>query len=68
MLASDTLEHLPRVGPDQTASALQVEQWEASQEEFQQFLVDSRIVYQAFDEMVKKSEYNIFENTGLERV
>jgi hypothetical protein len=68
MLARDTLEHLLRVGPNQTASALQVEQWEASQEEFQQFLVDSRIVYQAFDEMVKKSEYNIFENTGLERV
>lgn len=33
-----------------------------------QFLVDSREVYAAFDEMVVKPENNIFENSGLERV
>ena len=33
-----------------------------------QFLVDSGEVYQSFDEMVVKPEYNIFENSGLERV
>ena len=55
-----TASHARRAG--------QVEQWEASQSEFMQFLVDSGAVYQSFDEMVVKPEYNIFENSGLERV
>ncbi|KAJ1481406.1 hypothetical protein T484DRAFT_1954368 [Baffinella frigidus] len=68
-MALHTFSQAPREGKvrDMTADTV-VEQWEASQSEFMQFLVDSREVYAAFDEMVVKPENNIFENSGLERV
>jgi len=64
-----TFSQAPKEGKvkDQNANTV-VNQWQTTKEDFMQFLVDSRVVYEALEEAVKKPGFDTFVNTGLERV
>lgn len=51
-----------------TSSNTQMEQWQTTKGDFLQFLVDSLVVYTAYEEVVQKPELARLRNSGLERV
>jgi len=64
-----TFSQAPREGKQKDASAnTVVDQWETTKEDYLQFLVDSKVVYEAFEKEVQRSGLEKFRNTGLERV
>jgi heme oxygenase len=68
-MALHTFSQAPKEGKvkDQSANT-QVEQWSASKEDYMQFLVDSKVVYAAFEEVCNSNDdLLLFRNTGLER-
>ena len=66
-----TKDQAPREGK-QEASALPIDQWNPKRSDFMQFLVDSRTVYDYFEnQLTNNQDYPMFlrfANTGLERV
>eukprot|EP00286_Rhodomonas_abbreviata_P016984 CAMPEP_0181323942 /NCGR_PEP_ID=MMETSP1101-20121128/20073_1 /TAXON_ID=46948 /ORGANISM="Rhodomonas abbreviata, Strain Caron Lab Isolate" /LENGTH=257 /DNA_ID=CAMNT_0023432041 /DNA_START=158 /DNA_END=931 /DNA_ORIENTATION=+ len=64
-----TFSQAPKEGKvkDQNVNTV-VQEWQTTGEDFIQFLVDSRAVYEALESAVTKGEFQIFQNTGLERV
>merc|ERR1712216_67743 len=64
-----TFSQAPKEGKARDTSAnTVVDQWETTKEDFLQFLVDSLVVYQAFEKAVAKPELKLLQNSGLERV
>jgi len=64
-----TFSQAPKQGKQRDTSAnTVVDQWETSKEDFLQFLVDNKCVYEAMEEAVKEKSLTRFQNTGLERV
>lgn len=64
-----TFSQAPKEGKIKDESAnTQVEQWQTTKEDYLQFLVDNKVVYEAFEKAVEKPELQSLRNTGLERV
>jgi hypothetical protein len=60
-----TFSQAPKEGQTKdTSSNTQVEQWQTTKEDYLQFLVDSKIVYQGFDKAVERPELQSLKNTG----
>ena len=61
-----TFSQAPKEGPLKDNSAnTQVEQWQTTKEDYLQFLVDSKVVYQAFEKSTERPELQSLRNTGL---
>lgn len=64
-----TFSQAPKQGQQRDSSAnTVVDQWLTTKEDFLQFLVDNKVVYQAFEKAVEMPHLSRFQNTGLERV
>jgi len=64
-----TFSQAPKEGKlkDQNVNTV-VDQWQTTKEDYMQFLVDSRTVYEALEAAVQKPTLTTFVDTGLERV
>jgi hypothetical protein len=60
-----TFSQAPKEGKvkDQSSNT-QVEQWQTTKEDFLQFLVDNKVVYEAFEKAVQKPELQSLRSTG----
>ena len=60
-----TFSQAPKEGKvKDVSSETQVEQWQTTKEDFLQFLVDSKAVYEAFEKAVERPELQSLKNTG----
>ena len=60
-----TFSQAPKEGKvKDVSSETQVEQWQTTKEDFLQFLVDSKVVYEAFEKAVERPELQSLKNTG----
>eukprot|EP00293_Proteomonas_sulcata_P009674 CAMPEP_0184298480 /NCGR_PEP_ID=MMETSP1049-20130417/9282_1 /TAXON_ID=77928 /ORGANISM="Proteomonas sulcata, Strain CCMP704" /LENGTH=284 /DNA_ID=CAMNT_0026608625 /DNA_START=1 /DNA_END=855 /DNA_ORIENTATION=+ len=64
-----TFSQAPKEGTKKdTSTNTQVAEWQTTTDDFLQFLVDSQVVYEAFEQAVENGGLTTFKNTGLERV